>query len=162
MNISKLNSLVELYFKKVEEVEGKKPFLKWLKPDKPTYSWEDVADRIYKLTAKIRSLINEGDRCLILSENRPYWLIADISIMNAGGISVPIFTTYSANDYEYILNDCKPTLIFVSNNDQFKKIKKFINKDVKKIITFDKIDEESLFIKDIFKENINEKIKNNN
>jgi len=162
MNISKLNSLVELYFKKVEEVEGKKPFLKWLKPDKPTYSWEDVADRIYKLTAKIRSLINEGDRCLILSENRPYWLIADISIMNAGGISVPIFTTYSANDYEYILNDCKPTLIFVSNNDQFKKIKKFINKDVKKIITFEKIDIESLLIKDIFKENINEKIKNKN
>ena len=162
MNISKLNSLIELYFKKVEEVEGKKPFLKWLKPDKPTYSWEDITDKIYKLTAKIRSLINEGDRCLILSENRPYWLIADISIMNAGGISVPIFTTYSANDYEYILNDCKPTLIFVSNNDQFKKIKKFINKDVKKIITFDKIDEESLFIKDIFKENINEKIKNNN
>ena len=27
--------------------------------------------------------------------------------MNAGGISVPIFTTYSENDYEYILNDCK-------------------------------------------------------
>ena len=162
MNISKLNSLVELYFKKVEEVEGKKPFLKWLKPDKPTYSWEDITDRIYKLTAKIRSLINEGDRCLILSENRPYWLIADISIMNAGGISVPIFTTYSANDYEYILNDCKPTLIFVSNNDQFKKIKKFINKDVKKIITFEKIDVESLLIKDIFKENINAKIKNKN
>ena len=83
MNISKLNSLIELYFKKVEEVEGKKPFLKWLKPDKPTYSWEDVADRIYKLTAKIRSLINEGDRCLILSENRPAWLMIDISIMNA-------------------------------------------------------------------------------
>ena len=160
MDISKLNSLVELYFKKVEEVDGKKPFLIWLKPDKPTYSWEDITYRIYKLTAKIRSLINEGDRCLILSENRPYWLMADIYIMNAGGISVPIFTTYSANDYEYILNDCKPTLIFVSNNDQFKKIKKFINKDVKKIITFDKIDEESLFIKDIFKENINEKIKN--
>ena len=37
--------------------------------------------------------------------------MTDIAIMNAGGISVPIFTTYSANDYEYILNDCKPSLI---------------------------------------------------
>ena len=45
--------------------------------------------------------------------------MVDISIMNAGGISVPIFTTYSENDYEYILNDCKPTLIFVSNDEQF-------------------------------------------
>ena len=80
MDISKLNSLVELYFKKTEEVEGKRPFLKWLKPDKRTYSWEEVAERIYKLTTKIKSLIKQGDRCLILSENRPYWLISDISI----------------------------------------------------------------------------------
>ena len=48
MDISKLNSLVELYFKKSEEVEGKRPFLKWLKPDKRTYNWEDVTERIYK------------------------------------------------------------------------------------------------------------------
>ena len=146
MDISKLNSLVELYFKKTEEVEGKRPFLKWLKPDKRTYNWDDVTERIYKLTAKIKSLIKQGDRCLILSENRPYWLMTDIAIMNAGGISVPIFTTYSANDYEYILNDCKPSLIFVSNQDQFNKIKKFINSDVKKIISFEKIDTDSLLI----------------
>ena len=139
MDISKLNSLVELYFKKTEEVEGKRPFLKWLKPDKRTYNWKDITERIYKISAKIRSLIRKGDRCLILSENRPYWLMTDIAIMNAGGISVPIFTTYSANDYKYILNDCKPSLIFVSNQDQFNKIKKFINSDVRKIISFEKI-----------------------
>ncbi len=160
MEIKKLNSLVELYFKKKEEVDGKRPFLKWLKPDKQTYNWEDITERIYKLTTKIKSLIKQGDRCLILSENRPYWLMTDIAIMNAGGISVPIFTTYSANDYEYILNDCKPSLIFVSNQDQFNKIKKFINSDVKKIISFEKIDTESLLIKEILDEAINEKIEN--
>ncbi len=160
MDISKLNSLVELYFKKTEEVDGKRPFLKWLKPDKRTYNWEDITERIYKLTVKIKSLIKQGDRCLILSENRPYWLMTDIAIMNAGGISVPIFTTYSANDYEYILNDCKPSLIFVSNQDQFNKIKKFINRDVKKIISFEKIDTDSLLIKEILDEEIKEKIVN--
>ena len=97
-----------------------------------------------------------------MSENRPYWLMVDISIMNAGGISVPIFTTYSANDYKYILNDCKPSLIFVSNNEQFKKIKKFINEDVKKIISFEKIDAESLLIQDILNEEISETIINKN
>jgi len=160
MDISKLNSLVELYFKKTEEVEDKRPFLKWLKPDKRTYNWEDVTERIYKLTSKIKSLIKQGDRCLILSENRPYWLMTDIAIMNAGGISVPIFTTYSANDYKYILNDCKPSLIFVSNQDQFNKIKKFINSDVKKIISFEEIDADSLLIKKILNEELNEKIVN--
>ena len=161
MNISKLNSLVELYFKKIEEVEGNTPFLKWLKPGKPTYSWEEVTNKIFRLSSKIKSIIEEGDRCLILSENRPYWLISDISIMNAGGISVPIFTTYSENDYEYILKDCRPSLLFVSNQNQFNKIKKFISNDIKKIISFDKIDTESLLMQDILDEDIDKKIINN-
>ena len=159
MDIRKINSLVELYFKKIEEVEGNKPFLKWLKPNKSNYNWDNITERIYKLTFKIKSLIKEGDRCLILSENRPYWFlkVSDISVMNAGGISVPIFTTYSENDYKYILNDCKPSLIIVSNNNQFEKIKNFIGRDVKKIISFEKIDVQSLLIQDI----LNEKIEKN-
>ena len=166
MEIDKLNSLVELYFKKCNEVDPDKPFLKWLKPGKSTYSWGDIKERIFKLSSKINSLIKEGDRCLILSENRPYWLMTDLAIMNAGGISVPIFTTYSSNDYEYILNDCKPSLIIVSNNDQFKKIKKHINLSEQKLISFEEIDADSLLIQNIFedknyKKEINNKLKRN-
>ena len=166
MKLSETNSLVELYFKKSLDIDGKKPFLKWLKPNKPTYSWEDVTESIYKLSHKIRSLIKEGDRCLILSENRPYWLMSDLAVMNAGGVSVPIFTTYSSGDYEYILNDCKPSLIIVSNESQFKKIKNYINPEVKTIISFEKIDSESLLISDIlddknFQKSINKNLKRN-
>ena len=160
MEVNKLNSLVELYFKKCSEVDQKKPFLKWLKPGRPTYNWGDIKERIFKLSSKIKTLINEGDRCLILSENRPYWLIADIAVMNAGGISVPIFTTYSSNDYEYILNDCKPSLIIVSNENQFKKIKKYINLDNQKIISFERIDSESFLIQDILSEKNHQEIIN--
>ena len=72
--------------------------------------------------------------------------MADIAVMNAGGISVPIFTTYSSNDYEYILNDCKPSLIIVSNQDQFNKIKNHINLNEKKIISFEEIEVKSFLI----------------
>ena len=86
--------------------------------------------------------------------------------MNAGGISVPIFTTYSSNDYEYILRDCKPALIIISNDDQFQKIKKFIDLDNQKIISFEKIEVKSLLIEDIlngnsYKKFINDKLKRN-
>ena len=166
MEIDKLNSLVELYFKKCEEVGSHKPFLKWLKPKKSIYTWGDIEERIFKLSYKIQSLIKKEDRCLILSENRPYWLMSDIAIMNAGGISVPIFTTYSPNDYEYILSDCKPSLIIVSNNDQFKKIKDYINPKTQKIISFEAIDADSFLIKNIldeknYKKKINYNLKRN-
>ncbi len=161
MKISKINSLVELFFKKLSEVDSTKSFLNSLKTEKTIYSWNDVSERIHKLSNKLRTLIKFGDKCLILSENNPNWLISDISIMNAGGISVPIFTTYSENDYKYILEDCKPTLIIVSNNSQFKKIKDFINHSEIKIISFEKIDVNSLLITDIFNENLNDKIINN-
>ena len=157
MEINKLNSLIELYFNKCEEVDDNKPFLKWLKPENQTYTWGNIKERIFKLSHRIKSIIKKGDRCLILSENRPYWLMSDIAIMNAGGISVPIFTTYSSNDYQYILNDCKPSLIIVSNNDQFKKIKKYINLQTQKIISFESVEAKSLLVKDILNEKNYEK-----
>ena len=162
IEINKLNSLVELFFKRFEEINKDKPFLKWLKSDNPTYSWNDIAQMIFKLTETIETLIQKGDRCLILSENRPYWFVSDIAIMNAGGVSVPIFTTYSTKDYEYILKDCKPSIIIVSNNDQFKKIKNFVGPEVKKIISFEKIEFKSLLMTDILKKiDIKKKINKN-
>ena len=129
MNIKETNSLVELFFKKLEEVDSNKSFLKWFNAKNNNhYTWKEVEEKIFKLSNKIKTIIKKGDRCLLLSENRPEWLIADIAIMNAGGISVPIFTTYAENDYEYIIGDCSPSLLIISNNSQFKKIKKFINK----------------------------------
>ena len=162
MQVSKINSLVELFFKKLEEVDNKKPLLSSLKSEKKTFNWSDISERIFKLSSKIKKLIKSGDKCLILSENNPNWFISDIAIMNAGGISVPIFTTYSANDYKFILEDCNPTLVIVSNNNQFKKIKEFVNDKSIEIISFEKIDTKSYLIEDIFKDTLNDKIINNN
>ena len=149
MNIKETGSLVELFFNKLKEIDSNKPFLKWLKPGKNyQYSWKETEEKILKLSNKIKTLIKSGDRCLILSENRPEWLIADIAVMNAGGISVPIFTTYAESDYNYILNDCDPEIIIVSNNDQFKKISKFT--DTKKLISFEKIGKNFFLLEDIF------------
>ena len=153
MNVSNTKSLIDLFFNKLEEINSSKSFLQWLKAGHThQYSWNEVSERIFKLTNKIQPLINEGDRCLLLSENRPEWLIADIAIMNAGGISVPIFTTYSDNDYKYIIDDCKPTIIIVSNQTQFKKIKNYISGEIKLIISFEKLEHESMLINDIYKE----------
>ena len=114
MELKKINSLVELFFKKYEEKfpngskASEETFLVSIKnkdlPDTNsgpfTYSWENINTKIKILSNYLEKIISKGDRCILLSENRPEWLISDIAIMNAGGVNVPLFTTYSESDYE--------------------------------------------------------------
>ena len=146
-----MNSLVELFFKKAEKINKNKPFLQWLNPkNQLQYNWGDVTDKVYQLSHKLKKLIKKGDRVLLLSENRPEWLIADLAIMNSGGITVPIFTTYSEKDYEYIINDCKPKICIVSNNIQLKKIDRFISDQIK-VLSIENINDQIDSIEAILK-----------
>ena len=170
MKIDNLNSLVELYFKKYDEIKDKKdlPFLFGLssKDKNLSLNWNEVTSKIRCLTAFLQDYISPGDRCVLLSENRPQWLIADIAIMNSGGVTVPLFTTYSNSDYEYIINDCGPKVCIVSNKSQYEKIEKFLNKNIK-IISIDEINDKIENFSEIFKktnlknESYNEKIRRN-
>jgi len=159
MQLSRINSLVELFFTKYEEINSvaDKPFLKWLKENEKDFlSWQQVASKIQILSEYLRVTLNKGDRCILLSENRPEWLISDISIMNAGGVTVPLFTTYSENDYEYIINDCKPKICVVSNEIQLKKIEKFISDEIK-VLSIENINERVENIENIFDEHSKKK-----
>ena len=170
MKIDNINSLVELYFKKYDEIKDKKdlPFLFGLSSKDKNYSlnWNEVTFKIRCLTIFLEDYISPGDRCVLLSENRPQWLIADIAIMNSGGVTVPLFTTYSNSDYEYIINDCEPKVCIVSNKLQYEKIKKFLNNEIK-IISIDEITDKIENFSEVFKqknsisESYNGKIKRN-
>ena len=159
MQLSRINSLVELFFTKYKEINSvaDKPFLKWLKEnEKNFFTWEQVALKIKILSEYLRINLADGDRCILLSENRPEWLISDISIMNAGGVTVPLFTTYSDKDYEYIINDCKPKICIVSNEIQLKKIEKFISDEIK-ILSIENINERVENLENIFNEYLKKK-----
>ena len=163
MELKDINSLVELFFLKYEENFYKKinvdkeTFLVSLKnkdfsdtnSGPFTYSWSNIYSKVKILSNYLKKNITKGDRCVLLSENRPEWLISDIAIMNAGGVTVPLFTTYSENDYEYIINDCAPKVCIVSNSSQFDKIKNYIRENTI-VISIDEFDKKIKFFKDIF------------
>ena len=151
MELNKIESLVELFFEKYKEKKELKDqlFLKWLKINNEEFlTWKQVNNNICLLSDFLKEKLSKGDRCILLSENRPEWLIADIAIMNAGGVTVPLFTTYSEKDYEYIINDCKPKICIVSNDIQFKKIKKFISNETT-VISFENFNQKIENIKNI-------------
>ena len=143
MNLKEFNSLIDLYFYQAKKQSSQSIFLEWLNPkNKVKFTWEDTSSNIYKMAATIKENIKDGDRCLLISENRPEWLITDIAIMLANGITVPAYTTYTEKDYKYLIEDCEPSIIIVSNNIMHDKLKNIINEKsfIKKVITFDNID----------------------
>ena len=136
------NNLLELFLNQFHLKNKNEIFLQSLKNQNLKFSWQETFDAIQKFSHYLDKYISANDRCLLISENRPEWLIADMSIMLSKGISVPAYITYMESDYEFLINDCKPAVIIVSDNIQFKKIENIIQKYsfIKKIISFENIE----------------------
>jgi len=140
MNLKDFNNLTDLFFFQAEKQKQSSVFLEWLNAvNRKKFTWSETVASVYKLTNVLKKNIKERDRCLLVSENRPEWLISDISIMLAGGITVPAYTTYTASDYEYLIEDCTPSIVIVSNHTMHKKLEKIIKEKnfIKKVITLD-------------------------
>ena len=141
MKLNSYNNLLELFFDQYKNQDKNKIFLTNLGNPQNKLSWEKTFLLVNHLSNQISKDIKLGDRCILISENRPEWLISDLAIMLAGGISVPSYTTYTTKDYEYIVKDCEPSVVIISNDAQFKKIRDILDyKNIKKIISFDRLE----------------------
>ncbi len=145
MSTQNINNLVELFFIEYKKQKKDNILLTSLKDTSNCFTWEKTFHSIKKLSSEIKKYTNKGDRCLLISENRPEWFITDLSVMLSEAITVPAYTTYAEKDYEYIIQNCNPKLIFVSNQEQFNKVKEIIKKKslVIKIFSFEQLDVES-------------------
>ena len=66
--------------------------------------------------------IQPGDRIAILSENRPEWPMADLASLLLGAVTVPLYTTLTAEQTAFVLNDSGCRIIFLSSDQQLHKI----------------------------------------
>lgn len=66
--------------------------------------------------------IRPGSKVAILSENRLEWALTDLAALQVGAISVPIYTSLTPSEIEYILQDCEAELVAVSNKILFEKL----------------------------------------
>lgn len=68
--------------------------------------------------------VKPGDRIAILSENRAGWVIADMGILSAGAVTVPIYPTNTPEQIEYMINHSGAKIVFVSGKFQYSKLLK--------------------------------------
>ena len=118
MQVSSFNSLNEIFFLQCEKYQKEDHlFFNNLNLKKfQTYTWLDTSHNVLKLAKFLNEKnITKGDRVLLVSENRPEWLIADLAILLNSAITVPNYTTYTVNDFAFTINDCKPSGLIVSS-----------------------------------------------
>ncbi len=85
--------------------------------------------------------IRPSDRVSILSENRPEWPIADIACLLLGAVTVPLYTTLTAEQTAFALNDSGCRAIFLSSEQHLRKILSILPQTkIEKIIIMDPIE----------------------
>lgn len=132
-----LDRLLESYPQKDDILAGKEN-KQWVK-----YSTKDYVELATMVSYGLLSLgLKKGDKVAMVSNNRPEWNFIDMGISQAGMIHVPIYPTISVEEYDYILDDAKPKLIFVSDKGLFEKIKPIVDKaaSIEGIYTINKVE----------------------
>tara|TARA_B100001989_G_scaffold193006_1_gene141812 strand:+ start:848 stop:2590 length:1743 start_codon:yes stop_codon:yes gene_type:complete len=110
-------SLNKLFFDRAEQY-NEKPFL-WAKKNKDwsPLSWNETSIKVKEFAGGLKSFgIKPGDKVVIVSENRPEWIIADLAINLIGAVTVPAYTTNTEDDHHYILEHSDAKAVIASNN----------------------------------------------
>ena len=108
-------NLVTMFLTRAREL-GDKPFLSakrgggW-----QSISYAEAARQVAALADGLVAIgLKPGDRVMLVSENRPEWLIADLAIMAAGCVTVPTYTTNTTRDHQHVLNNSGAAAVIVS------------------------------------------------
>ncbi|QBQ99405.1 AMP-binding protein [Paraburkholderia pallida] len=82
------------------------------------YTWGEVGEQARRGAAYFLSLgLPEGSRIALLGKNSAHWIIADLAIMLAGMVSVPLYPSFSAQSVRYALAHSGAALLVLGKLD---------------------------------------------
>jgi len=102
--------------------------------------WADYYRQVrYVGQALITLGLRKGDCVSIIGDNCHQWVMADLGIQCAGGVSVGIYATNAWQQVEYVVDHSDSGILFVENEEQLDKWLKFKDRAVtlRKVIVWD-------------------------
>ncbi|PKM26072.1 MAG: AMP-dependent synthetase [Gammaproteobacteria bacterium HGW-Gammaproteobacteria-13] len=98
------------------------------------FTWAQVDDQARRMATALHALgCVPGDRVALLAKNCAEWIIADMAIMLAGLISVPLYPLQSAESIDYVLRHSQCKAIFLGKLDEPAKLAPGIPAEVMRI-----------------------------
>ncbi|MBI5547806.1 MAG: long-chain fatty acid--CoA ligase [Deltaproteobacteria bacterium] len=80
-------------------------------------SWGEVLERTRALSEGLVALgVKPGDRVCIFAATRLEWCLADLAVLGTGAVSVPIYSSNTAQETEYIIRDSGARIVFVDSD----------------------------------------------
>lgn len=122
-NYERWSSLPQMFLEQAAR-HAKAPFL-WRKQDGAwrALTYGEVATTVRRLARGLAALgLKAGERVVLVAESRPEWVIADLAIMAAGGITVPAYTTNTSSDHQHILTHSGAAAAIVSTKALAKRL----------------------------------------
>lgn len=104
------------------------------------YSWTDYLTHARHIGLGLRALgLNRGDVISILSEDNKEWMYCDMAAQCMGAVSSGVYTTDSASQLAYLVNDSGSKFLFVENEEQLDKFLEVADQmpSLVKVIIFD-------------------------
>lgn len=115
MSLDRWQSLTAMFFDQAQALAEKPLLFAKKSGDWQSLSWRETAEKVVKLASALEKMgVEAGDRVVLVSENRPEWMIADFAIMALGAVSVPTYTTNTARDHLHILENSGAKAAIVS------------------------------------------------
>ena len=154
------DTLVKLFRERCKQLGGKiahreKDYGIWL-----SYTWSDFYEHAELIGLGLVALgLKRGEVVSILSEDRKEWVYVDLAVQSVGGIASGVYTTDSAAQLKYLVNDSDSRFLFVENDEQLDKYLSVGDAmpGLAKVIVFDReglhgfADDRVIFLDDLYR-----------
>lgn len=100
-----------------------------------TWTWKEAIAEARRMATYLKNLnLPEHSHIALCSKNSAHWIMADLAIMMAGHVSIPIFPILTADIVQYTLEHSESKLLFVGKLDPiWDEMKKGVPADMPKI-----------------------------
>lgn len=99
------------------------------------YTWKQVTDQVRRMANHLHSLgLPARSQVAIYGKNSAHWIMADLAILMAGHVTVPLYPTLNAETAEYVLEHSESKLLFIGKldgtADSWNQVKEVIPQDM--------------------------------
>ncbi|MDN2580460.1 long-chain fatty acid--CoA ligase [Aquibium sp. ELW1220] len=154
------DTLAKLFRQRCQELKTKvahreKDYGIWL-----SYTWTDFYEHARLIGLGLVALgLKRGEVVSILSEDNKEWIYTDLGVQSVGGISSGVYTTDSAKQLAYLVNDSDSRFLFVENDEQLDKYLSVKDQmpGLAKVIVYDReglhdfSDDKVIFLDDLYR-----------